>query len=152
MDTDLEILIRAIADEKSADEATKQLVSRVFTKLKDGAIKLPINSELDKSELKKLDDNVKHARKEVVRRYNKLQKEMANPEGFDAFSDKAISELIELGKAYATFNSKAGGRSKNSMKAVADVKSALGEVFQLYENELKLLNSKIKELNLQDKV
>ena len=152
MDTELEILIRAIADEKSADEATKQLVNRVFSKLKDGAVKLPINSELDKSELKKLDDNVKQARKEVVRRYNKLQKEMANPEGFDAFSDKAINELVELGKAYATFNSKAGGRSKNSTKAVTDVKAALGDVFQLYENEIKLLNSKIKELDLQDKV
>lgn len=152
MDTELEILIRAIADEKSADEATKQLVNRVFSKLKDGAVKLPINSELDKSELKKLDDNVKQARKEVVRRYNKLQKEMANPEGFDAFSDKAINELVELGKAYATFNSKASGRSKNSIKAVTDVKTALGDVFQLYENGIKLLNSKIKELDLQDKV
>lgn len=152
MDTDLEILIRAIADEKSADEATKQLVNRVFAKLKDDAITLPINSKLDKSELKKLDDNVKQARKEVVRRYNKLQKEMANPEGFDAFSDKAINELIELGKAYATFNSKASGRSKNSLKAVTDVKAALGDVFQLYENSIKLLNSKIKELDLQDNV
>lgn len=151
-DVDLQLIIGAIADEKSADEATKQLIDRVFSKLKDGTIKLPINSELDKSELKKLDDNVKQARKEVVRRYNKLQKEMANPEGFDAFSDKAINELIELGKAYATFNSKASGRSKNSVKAITDVKSALGEVFQLYENNLKLLNSKIENLNLQDKV
>lgn len=152
MDTELDILIRAISDEKSADEATKQLVNRVFSKLKDGAIKLPINSKLDKSELKKLDDNVKQARKEVVNRYNKLQKEMANPEGFDAFSEKAINELFELGKAYAKFNSKASGQSKNSTKAISDVKATLGEVFQLYENELKLLNSKIKELNLQDKV
>lgn len=152
MDTELDILIRAISDEKSADEATKQLVNRVFSKLKDGAIKLPINSKLDKSELKKLDDNVKQARKEVVSRYNKLQKEMANPEGFDAFSEKAINELVELGKAYAKFNSKASGQSKNSTKAISDVKAILGEVFQLYENELKLLNSKIKELNLQDKV
>ena len=151
-DVDLQLIIGAIADEKSADEATKQLIDRVFSKLKDGTIKLPINSELDKSELKKLDDNVKQARKEVVRRYNKLQKEMANPEGFDAFSDKAINELIELGKAYATFNSKASGRSKNNVKAITDVKSALGEVFQLYENNLKLLNSKIENLNLQDKV
>lgn len=152
MDTELKILIGAIADEKSADEATKQLVNRVFSKLKDGAVKLPINSELSKSELKKLDDNAKQARKEVVRRYNKLQKEMANPKGFDAFSDKAINELVELGKAFATFNSKVSGRSKNSVKAVTDVKAALGDVFQLYENEVKLLNSKIKELGLQDKV
>ena len=152
MDTDLDILIRAIVDKKSADEATKQLVDRVFAKLKDDSIKLPINSKLDKSELKKLDDNVKQARKEVVRRYNKLQKEMANPEGFDAFSDKAINELIELGKAYATFNSKASGRSKNNLKAITDVKAALGEVFQLYENKLKLLNSKIEELDLQNKI
>lgn len=152
MDTELDILIRAISDEKSADEATKQLVNRVFSKLKDGAIKLPINSKLDKSELKKLDDNVKQARKEVVSRYNKLQKEMADPKGFDAFSEKAINELVELGKAYAKFNSKASGQSKNSTKAISDIKATLGEVFQLYENELKLLNSKIKELNLQDKV
>ena len=152
MDTELDILIRAISDEKSADEATKQLVNRVFSKLKDGAIKLPINSKLDKSELKKLDDNVKQARKEVVSRYNKLQKEMADPKGFDAFSEKAINELVELGKAYAKFNSKASGQSKNSTKAISDVKATLGEAFQLYENELKLLNSKIKELNLQDKV
>lgn len=152
MDTELDILIRAISDEKSADEATKQLVNRVFSKLKDGAIKLPINSKLDKSELKKLDDNVKQARKEVVDRYNKLQKEMANPKGFDAFSEKAINELVELGKAYAKFNSKASGQSKNSTKAISDVKSALGDVFQLYENKIKLLNSKIKELNLQDKI
>lgn len=152
MDTELDILIRAISDEKSADEATKQLVNRVFSKLKDGAIKLPINSKLDKSELKKLDDNVKQARKEVVSRYNKLQKDMADPKGFDAFSEKAINELVELGKAYAKFNSKASGQSKNSTKAISDVKATLGEVFQLYENELKLLNSKIKELNLQDKV
>ena len=148
MDTELDILIRAISDEKSADEATKQLVNRVFSKLKDGAIKLPINSKLDKSELKKLDDNVKQARKEVVSRYNKLQKEMADPKGFDAFSEKAINELVELGKAYAKFNSKASGQSKNSTKAISDVKATLGEAFQLYENELKLLNSKIKELNL----
>lgn len=152
MDTELDILIRAITDVKSADDATKQLVDRVFSKLKDGAIELPINSKLDKSELKKLDDNVKQARKEVVSRYNKLQKEMADPKGFDAFSDKAINELVELGKAYAKFNSKASGQSKNSTTAVSDVKAALGEVFQLYENEIKLLNSKIKELNLQDKV
>ena len=97
MDTELDILIRAITDVKSADDATKQLVDRVFSKLKDGAIELPINSKLDKSELKKLDDNVKQARKEVVSRYNKLQKEMADPKGFDAFSDKAINELVELG-------------------------------------------------------
>jgi hypothetical protein len=152
MDSELEILIRAITDVKSADDATKELVNRVFSKLKDGAIELPINSKLDKSELKKLDDNVKQARKEVVSRYNKLQKEMADPEGFNAFSDKAINELVELGKAYAKFNSKASGQSKNSTAAVSDVKAALGEVFQLYENEIKLLNSKIKELNLQDKV
>jgi hypothetical protein len=152
MDSELDIIIRAISDVKSADDATKELVNRVFTKLKDGAIKLPINSKLDKSELKKLDDNVKQARKEVVDRYNKLQKEMANPKGFDAFSEKAIDELVELGKAYAKFNSKASGQSKNSTAAVSDVKAALGEVFQLYENEVKLLNSKIKELNLQDKV
>lgn len=152
MDSELEILIRAITDVKSADDATKELVNRVFSKLKDGAIELPINSKLDKSELKKLDDNVRKARKEVVSRYNKLQKEMANPEGFDAFSDKAINELVELGKAYAKFNSKASGQSKNSTTAVSDVKAALGEAFQLYENEIKLLNSKIKELNLQAKV
>lgn len=152
MDTELDILIRAVSDEKSADEATKQLVNRVFAKLKDGTIKLPINSKLDKSELRKLDDNAKQARKEVVSRYNKLQKKMADPKGFDAFSEKAINELIELGKAYDTFNAKTRGKSKNSTKAVSNVKTALDDVFQLYENELKLLNSKIKELNLQDKV
>ena len=66
MDSELDIIIRAISDVKSADDATKELVNRVFTKLKDGAIELPINSKLDKSELKKLDDNVRKARKAVV--------------------------------------------------------------------------------------
>ena len=152
MDSELDIIIRAISDVKSADNATKELVDRVFTKLKDGAIKLPINSKLDKSELKKLDDNVRKAREAVVSRYNKLQKEMADPKGFDAFSDKAIDELVELGKAYANFNAKVGKKSKNSTAAVSEVKAALGDVFQLYENEIKVLNSKIKELNLQSKV
>lgn len=152
MDSELDIIIRAISDVKSADNATKELVNRVFTKLKDGAIELPINSKLDKSELKKLDDNVRKARKAVVSKYNHLQKEMADPKGFDAFSDKAINELVELGKAYANFNAKAGKKSKNSTAAVSEVKAALGDVFQLYENEIKVLNSKIKELNLQSKV
>lgn len=151
-ETGLQITVGAVADEKSADNATKQIVSRVFDKLKEGAIKLPINSKLDKADLRKLDDSMKQARKEVVSRYNKLLKDMDDPKGFDAFSDKAIKDLVELGKAYSAFNSKASGRSKNNLAAIYEVKAALGDVFQLYESEVRALNSKIKELGIQEKV
>lgn len=137
LETNLDIIIRSVVDEKSAENAPKEISRIILGALKDGCIEIPaaISDEFDKS---KTSTKLIKAQKDFITQWEKMSKE-----GFSS-SEEDLESFINKYTEFKKLMGKEGkGRSKQNL-ALRDL--GLNEVVKSYKNATKQLETEIAKI------
>ena len=129
-ESDLELTVGAVADKKSAEQATKDLTKQVNNSVKGGRIEIPVDITvpIDKTKTK-----LKKAQGDIVSELNKMMSE-----GFSA-SGKDIDKLTSKFNKFAETFDQAGKGRQN--KIFREIKRQVEELKQAYK-EFQIVSKK----------
>ena len=132
METKLDIVIRSVVDEASAEKAPQEITKIILGALKDGYIKIPaaISDEFDKS---KVSRKLIKAQEDFVKQWTKLSEE-----GFSS-SEEDLDSFI---KKYNKFSKLLDKEAKDSKQRAALDSLGLNNIAKNYKNAQKQIKLK----------
>lgn len=137
-DLDMQIVIRAITDEASAEDATKKLTKKVLSSLKDGCVEIPA-VVADPFEDGKTSKKLLEAQQALISKWKKMSRE-----GFSASTRELDDFISSFTKFRKTLNKEKPKSSRSQLIKELD----LNRIVKSYTDDKKAISSKKEELGI----